>query len=91
MEQNLKPLNCSNRIVEDLILFINDVIIFDVYPRFSLQTIHVLRVYNVPSIHGWSDDNPAENDGAIFEQPLKSKFDNLKTVSHKFSINCSYE
>ena len=46
-------------------LFINDVIILSRYPRFSLQTTHVLRVYNVPSIHRWSEVRPAENDDAM--------------------------
>ena len=35
-------------------LFINNVII-SAYPRFSLQTTHVLRVYNVLSVHRWSE------------------------------------
>ena len=48
-----------------LALFING------YPQFSLQTIQVLRVYDVFSIHGWSEVN-AENDDVIYEQPLKS-------------------
>ena len=39
-------------------LFINDVIIFGKYPRFSLQTTHVLREYNVLLIHGWSGVKP---------------------------------
>ena len=49
-------------------LFINDVI-FGGYPRFSLQTTHVLKVYIVLSIHGWSEVTPAENDDVIYEQP----------------------
>ena len=36
-------------------LFINDVIIFGGYPRFSLQTTHVLTVYNVLLIYFTSD------------------------------------
>ena len=35
-------------------------------PQFSLQTTHVLRVYKVFSIHGWSKVKPAKDD----EQPL---------------------
>ena len=51
-------------------LFINDVIILGGYPRVLLQTNHVLRVYNVLSIHGWSERKPAKNDDVIYEQPL---------------------
>ena len=51
-------------------LFINGVIIFGGHTRFSLQTTHVLKVYNVLSIHGWSEIKPAENDDAIYGQPL---------------------
>ena len=51
-------------------LFINDVIIFGGYPRFSLQTTHVLREYNVLLIHGWSEVKPAEKDDVIFDKPL---------------------
>ena len=40
------------------------------YPRFSLQTTHVLRVYNVTSIHELSQVKPAENDNAIYEQHI---------------------
>ena len=47
-------------------LFINDVIVFSMYPLFSLQTTHVLRVQNTLSIHGWSELKPAENDDVIF-------------------------
>ena len=40
------------------------------YPRFSLQTTRVLRVYNVTSIHELSQVKPAENDNAIYEQHI---------------------
>ena len=33
----------------------------------SLQTTHVLRVYNLLSIHGWCEVKPAENDDGIYE------------------------
>ena len=42
---------------------------------FSHQTTHVLRVYNVLSIHGWSEEILAENDDIIYEQPLIGKRD----------------
>ena len=38
--------------------------------RVSLQTTHVLRVYNVLSIHEWSEEIPTENDDVIYEQPF---------------------
>ena len=38
--------------------------------RFSLHTTHVLRVYNVLSIHGWSEVKPAEKDDVIYDKPL---------------------
>ena len=37
---------------------------------FSLQTTHVLRVYNLLTIHEWSEEIPAENDDVIYEQPF---------------------
>ena len=46
-------------------LFINDVIIIGRYPRFSLQTTHVLKVHCILSIHWWSEVKPA----VIYEQP----------------------
>ena len=49
-------------------LFINEVIIFGGYPRFKLPTSHVLRVYNVLSIHEWSEVKTTENDDVIYEQ-----------------------
>ena len=50
------------------------------YPRFSLQITQVLRVYNVFSIHGWSEVKPAENDDVIYEKQPKTSFIRL-TVS----------
>ena len=44
--------------------------IFAGYPRFSLQTTHVLRVHNVTSIHELPQVKPTENDNAIYEQHL---------------------
>ena len=52
------------------VLFINVVIISARYPRFLLQTTHVLRVYNVLLLHGWSEVKPALNDDVIYDQPL---------------------
>ena len=65
-------LNLRRSFLEGLFItvFISDVIIFCGYPRFSLLTTHVLTVYNVLSIKGWSDMKPAENDDLIYEQPL---------------------
>ena len=51
-------------------LFKNDVIIFGRYPRFSLQTTHVLRVHCILLIHGWSEVKPDENDHVIYELSL---------------------
>ena len=39
--------------------------------RFSLQTTHILRAYNVLSIHGWSQVKPAENYDVVYEQPQR--------------------
>ena len=66
-------------------LFINDVIIFGRYPRFSLQTTHVLRVYDVLSMHGWSEEIPAENEDVIYEQPL-SDTGMLQAIDNSFSF-----
>ena len=51
----------SDVMILDKGLFINDVIIFGGYPRFSLQTTHVLKVHCILSTHGWSEVNWLEN------------------------------
>ena len=38
----------------------------------ALVKKHVLRVYNLLSIHGWSEVKPAENEDVIYEQTLMS-------------------
>ena len=67
-------------------LFINDVIILGGYPRFSLQTNHVLRVYNVLSIHWWSEVKPAKNEDVIYKQtPTVDHFMILFELKLRFS------
>ena len=41
------------------------------FSRLSLQTTHILRAYNVLSIHGWSQVKPAENYDVVYEQPQR--------------------
>ena len=65
--------------------FINDVIISSGYSRFSLQTTHVLRVYDGHSMHGWSEEIPAENEDVIYEQPL-SDTRMLQAIDNSFSF-----
>ena len=52
-------------------LFVNNVIIFSGYPRFSLQTTHLSRVCNELSKNGLSEVKPSKNDDIIYDQPLK--------------------
>ena len=63
-------------------LFINDIIIFGRYRRFSLQTIHVLRIYTFLSIQGWSEVKPAKYDEVIYEQPLMPIYIKVAILPH---------
>ena len=50
-----------------------------------------LRVYNVLSIHGWSEVNPwitAENDDVIYEQPLSGGGVPIIRLKMAFAIRC---
>ena len=53
--------------------FINGVIFFGGYARFSLQTSHVyiihIHIYNVLSIHGWSEVKPPKMMTSFINSP----------------------